>query len=329
MTPINDSIREDLANSLAFYEANYEVAGQWFLEAGNKTILKRQDGKRICRFCGQQESPTVTFRKDAHAVPESLGNKSLFSDYECDTCNENFGCTIENDFGNWSKPMRTLMRISGKKNKIPTLRKSKDGGWRIEYKENQLEINNFEGDPIYTVDEKNNLIRFSLRRDAYKPVGVLKTFFKMALTLMPEQDIPHYLHALAWLKMPYSLASKTTVPVMRSFVPGPLPNDKIALLLLRRKDDSAPVPYMIFIFMYANEMYQVLLASATKDAHLEKQQLNIPYHPTPYDLFASWPYGPTQRGPLDLSGAESIRGETFDLTMSFDSKIERDTPKSV
>src|SRR5690606_2268326 len=33
---------------------------------------------RICRFCFRR-APAVTFRNEAHAVPEFLGNKALFS----------------------------------------------------------------------------------------------------------------------------------------------------------------------------------------------------------------------------------------------------------
>jgi hypothetical protein len=58
-----------------------------------------------------------------------LGNKSVESTYECDACNEIFGKGIENDLGNWSKPMRTLARIRGKSG-VPTIKKTGDApGW--------------------------------------------------------------------------------------------------------------------------------------------------------------------------------------------------------
>lgn len=52
--------------------------------------------KRVCRFC-RQSYPIVTFKKTAHAISESLGNKLLFCYEECDKCNENFGKSIECD----------------------------------------------------------------------------------------------------------------------------------------------------------------------------------------------------------------------------------------
>ena len=98
--------------NINFYENSYDIIGQWFVRPGDKVVLGDMQN-RICRFCGKQP-PEVTFRKVAHAIPELLGNKSIESAYECDTCNQEFGSGIENDLGNWSKPMRTLIRIRGK-----------------------------------------------------------------------------------------------------------------------------------------------------------------------------------------------------------------------
>jgi hypothetical protein len=39
----------------------------------------------------------VSVLKEAHALPESISNKSLFTYYECDACNQAFGEGCEND----------------------------------------------------------------------------------------------------------------------------------------------------------------------------------------------------------------------------------------
>ncbi|MEB2489285.1 HNH endonuclease [Burkholderia multivorans] len=311
---------EQIKAALDFYGATYGLAGEWFLNVGEKIILKRRDGLRICRFCGLGDQD-VEFRKEAHALPEAMGNKSLFSEYECDRCNEIFGSTIEDDFGNWSKPMRTLMRISGKKG-VPSLRKGPNGGWRIDYKNSQLQVTAYESEPIFEVDEKNRRINFTLRRDAYTPIAVLKTLCKIALTVMPEDDVENYVDALAWLRQPHVSSPFSAIPVLRSFVPGPIPNDKIAIQLLRRKRDDIDVPYMFMVLMYGNEVYQVFLGSRTRDAHLNGKEGTFPFYPTPYDLVGNWPYGPIQRGPLHLSGAEVVRGDTCKMAMSFDQIID-------
>jgi hypothetical protein len=99
-----------VGEAFRFYEESYDGLGQWILAPGKRVFLGVKDN-RCCRFCGKR-SPEVSFRQDAHAISELMGNKSLFTYYECDACNKLFGDGIETDFGNWSKPMRTLARIS-------------------------------------------------------------------------------------------------------------------------------------------------------------------------------------------------------------------------
>jgi hypothetical protein len=70
----------------AYYEDRYRIAAAWSVRPGEKIFLGDKNS-RICRFCGQAK-PEVSFRKEAHALPESIGNKSLFTYYECDACNQ-------------------------------------------------------------------------------------------------------------------------------------------------------------------------------------------------------------------------------------------------
>lgn len=59
-------------------------------------IGEPQRDKRVCRFCGRS-MPDVKFKKVAHALSESIGNKHIINNEECDSCNENFSI-IEQDF---------------------------------------------------------------------------------------------------------------------------------------------------------------------------------------------------------------------------------------
>ncbi|MDE0360368.1 MAG: hypothetical protein OXI74_04280 [Rhodospirillaceae bacterium] len=128
-----------------FYVKYYGATEPLILRPGRKVVLGDRNN-RVCRFCEKSDSE-VAFRLDAHAMPEALGNKSLFTNYECDDCNQFFGCGIENDLGNWSKPSRTFARIAGK-NGVPTLKKGGAGqGWRIEHKTTGFHIKQYEHDP--------------------------------------------------------------------------------------------------------------------------------------------------------------------------------------
>ncbi len=96
-----------------FYEERYVGTHPLFLRPGKRLVLAAPD-PRVCRFC-RRGTASTPFRNDAHAIPQLLGNRTLFTREECDECNLFFGSTIENDLGNWTKPTRTFSRIKGKK----------------------------------------------------------------------------------------------------------------------------------------------------------------------------------------------------------------------
>lgn len=300
----------------AFYAANYEVLGSWRLQSGPKVILGDRTTKR-CRFCGKT-TPEATFDKVAHAIPESLGNKQLVSVYECDECNEKFGIGIENDLGNWSKPLRTLVRIRGKRG-VPTISQGKGGREsRIEFAGGALDIKDYEDNPIHEIDEAKKHITFKLKRDAYTPVAVLKAFVKIGLTLVPEEEISNFLHLLAWVN---SIDSSNTfadgIPVFNIFMPGPMPNDLLSACVLRRKSNEIEFPYAFLVLTYGNDFFQVLLPSQM-DEPLATKKMTMPPFPLP-GYAATDQFGPHVLRALRLQGRDVVRGEIVTIQMHYES----------
>jgi hypothetical protein len=107
---------------------------------------------------------------------------------------------------------------------VPTLKKESSGGWRVEHGPAGLEVTQYEDDPIAVVNEATNEIALTLRRDPYTPVAVLKAFTKMALSLLPEEELPHFRAAGAWIRnTDHKASSVKTFPVLHTFVPGDEP----------------------------------------------------------------------------------------------------------
>lgn len=249
--------------TLLFYMSNYELIVHHRLKVGNKVPLGDRKN-RVCRFCGKT-TPEVTFKKVAHAIPEGLGNKSLVSFYECDPCNEAFGNGIENDLGNWSKPMRTLARISGK-NGVPTLKRGGDQSWRIEYdRADGFKIASYEHDPIFELDEVNNMLTLKLRRESHIPLNVVKAFWKIAYTLLPDDELPNFAHVLNWITTPFMGFATGKMEVSCVFQPGPMPPDLLEVALMRRVDGETGLPYMLLALRYGNETFTVIVPSELKD----------------------------------------------------------------
>jgi hypothetical protein len=306
---------------IAFYDTHYDVIGEWLVRPGTKIVLGDKKN-RVCRFCGLQP-PKVKFSKVAHAIPEALGNKSVETEYECDTCNEFFGGGIEHDLGNWSKPMRTMARIRGKTG-VPTLKRGGATGWRIEYGETGFQIKSYEDDPVFTLDEANKTITFKLKRDPYTPVAVLKAFMKIGLTLMPEEEVQNFKPVIAWVKdknHTRKFAEKS--PIFYSFQPGPMPSDLIAAFVLRRKQGVTDCPYAFLVLGYGNEVFQVALPSQQHDAANNGKPVSMPPFPTPGSPDPER-FPLTGRGLLDLTGRDVVKGEVFPITMGYDDLIWND-----
>lgn len=93
----------------------------------------------VCRFCGENEKSK--FKKDAHIIPESLGNRFLISNFECDICNEKFS-VYEDALNKFIGPIRTLGFVKGKSKKgkrIPKFKNLKTN-LRIESSSNDKSI---------------------------------------------------------------------------------------------------------------------------------------------------------------------------------------------
>jgi hypothetical protein len=301
-----------------FYEQNYEGLGQWILVPGKKVFLGVRDN-RCCRFCGER-SPEVTFRQDAHAIPELLGNKSLFTYYECDACNELFGRGIENDLGNWSKPMRTLARIRGKTG-VPTIKRT-HRGFRIEGVSRGLHVTHGEADPVFEVDKDKREVTFKLPRDPYTPVAILKAFVKIGLALLPAEEIPNFQSALEWIRSEdHSIGVLFDWTVWHTFMPGAYRSDITAAMVFRRKRDAIDLPYAFFVLMYGNEMFQVFLPAPERDKHIEGKPLTIYRFPSLLDLQPS-DGGLPESGPLNLTGTTVVKDDVVTALLTYSQRLK-------
>jgi hypothetical protein len=279
-----------------FYDEHYVTVWRWEQDLDKKVVL-RSFRPGACRFCGQTE-PKVKFRKVAHAFPECTGNRTLTTEYECDDCNGFFGKGIEDDFGKWSLPQRILSGIRGKTNSLAI----KDKHWRLQHGYDGIVLSQDEGDPIVMVDEATQRMTLTLPQGPFTPVAVLKTFIKMALSVVPEGDLRNFVHAMEWIRNAdhQKALLSSAYRMLYTLVPGnePLANSAI---LLRRRSPHLSVPYMVFVFTYGNEAFQGFVPSQM-DAGRYGKSARLPFFPTKYDI------EPT----LELAG--SILRERIDLT---------------
>lgn len=303
-------------NAINYYMKNYDWSQPLFAIRGQKIFVgNRQNPK--CRFCGKDHAHT-TFRRKAHAIPQLLGNNSIFTNHECDECNQFFGSTIENDLGNWIKPSRSFARIRGKTG-VPSIKADRPGHrWRLDHDALGFHFKHFEGKTLCEVDEQEKRVTFNLQRDAFTPVAVLKAFIRIGLSLLPSEELSNFTHALSWVRDPdHTKPFVAQFPFFYTFQPGPLSAEHLSIILMRRKSSITNIPYAFMVLQVANFMYQVFLPTPTYDQPLQDRTLKI----TPFPMISASDqekYGTPICRNIDLCGKEKVRGEVVPITMGFE-----------
>lgn len=163
-----------------------------------------------CMFC---KKPFKFWgKKDtAHAVPECLGNKKLINFCECYECNHLFGEIAENHLGKFIMPYRIINETFGKgKYRNVVKDKSEDdnlsyGTYRFEQKKNApvfqsktFDVHNMLIEKVgaMKLEMTKNGAKFSIPRQKYEPQMVYVSLLKIAYTLLPIAELPHYIKGI-------------------------------------------------------------------------------------------------------------------------------------
>lgn len=152
-------------------------------------------GNRHCRYCPCTDDGK--FSKDAHAISEALGNKHVFSNEECDDCNEYFSHKEEN-FLRLMDVRRVLYRISGK-----------GANSRVVKGKNFVIRPNVKHEPmIYLKKEMlpegvDETITFPMKLEPVSAIvneDIYKALVKYVVGLLPGDELPHFGNTIEWLK---------------------------------------------------------------------------------------------------------------------------------
>jgi hypothetical protein len=303
---------------LDFYIRNYGIAAEWALRPDSRFTLGDRDN-RVCRFCGKTK-PEVTFRKDAHALPESIGNKGLFTNYECDNCNQAFGHGCENDFGNWSLPSRKMQRIKGKYG-VPSIKLGPENAWRIDQFPTGLKVNVDETEGFLHDDSDAKTLTFHLKRPPYRPAKVAQAFFKMALSVMPGAELENFRILLDWMKPGDVQKMAAPTPVIHTFAGGAWPTDLVRVAVLTRNSDEIEMPYCFFILALGNEMFQVAIPSTERDGYLcGKKLAPLPSFPFCNDEAV---VSTSSVRNLVLFSDDLVKDDEIKITLSYGDRVDR------
>ena len=259
---------KDIENIIEFYDKYYVSCTQTLNK--NIKIYLGENKNKTCRFCGKS-TPDVKFSKLAHALPELIGNKSLFSNYECDTCNEVFANSIEDNLSKFLGVGRTLFQIRGKKG-IPKYKSNKKNV-KIQFTD-ELIIEASDKSEDISLNEKT--MSLTISKQKYIPILVYKCFVKMALSLLGEAELKNFSRTVRWLN-PNDNVNITTKSLLCiiSISPSYMSSDMIHTYLFKRKNDSDLVPYMSFFIMFSCYSFQIFIPFSEKDKHIINKDLEL------------------------------------------------------
>jgi len=286
---------------------NYAIASNCRLSGVPKKHLGDKHNRR-CRFCGRVRGPhekTNPFKNEAHAIPEFIGNESLITYEECNDCNAFFSANLENNLSEFINPLRTVLGMGGKSG-VP---KYKSVTSRIERTGDHMDIKQVVGDPIARIDEENNALHMPLTVKTFVPVALYKCLTKMALTIMPAAELPAFANAIEWIRTPDHNANLGCFEghwCYFYFIPGPQFYQHAWATLLRRVDDRAHLPHMLFIIGTMNIIFLSMVPLSSKDDFLQGQEFYFPRLGLP--VGAWYEFGPATVQKIPLSSADKLRG---------------------
>jgi hypothetical protein len=269
---------------LAIFWKLYEVEQKFHAGLGGhkKPVIwgKVEKDKRVCRFC-RSDIATTTFNKKAHAIPALIGNKTLFTHYECDQCNEIFG-RYENELGNFAGIWHTLSLVNGRRG-VP----------KFKHDKNQFFITGEEGKINIFIDKsqkgkkgqaqiKNGRLSIDTFKLPFVPMDALKSFIKIALTFMDEKTLSDYDKTRRWLVG--QIENKDIEMHPYFFVPRARAKKMLKspmVMLMRKRTGLKEMPFAIpqhsLLVFYGIFMYQIYIPfHRNEEVEFRKGKLFLP-----------------------------------------------------
>ena len=264
------------SESMKYFCENYDVIkAHDFSQYSKKTYSYQADMPKRCLFCGKPIDET-SFKNDAHAIPEFLGNHFLLTPHECDACNSKFAYAYEDQLSKFTLPERSLCQVDGKKRRVPTY-KSDKGDLRFESpKEGAIQIKVQES--LFGLDEKNKVVGMPMSSQKYVPLRAYKAFVRMILNIVEfEYAKIHLQHLIDWINdVDLSVMESFYKPLelIRGFIPGPMPLQSMRVELYQRKDirPIENVPFLQFVYGYCNTIYQIFVFTDVDIKRIEHEE---------------------------------------------------------
>jgi hypothetical protein len=274
----------------------------------SKRSLKPR-GERVCLFCGRRE-PEAKFATLSHLVPQLIGNGEMYSDFECDACNENFSY-LENDLAEYLGVSRSFSGIA-----VPgSVRGFKGKGLRTKSL-------SFNGERILFVDPRDlnqdgHKHVISYTKNPFVPSRVFKALLKSALSVLPKADIQdNYQYALHYLAGRKDIQSGALINGYNLSFTTHLP---LHILHFHKRNKDEKIHTDVVVFNFQNRLISVPIPAHRDDIEYGEDGSFSVVPPPPYffnaeTMASSMPV----HFSTDLCSTEKVTDEQEHITVSVD-----------
>lgn len=281
-----------------------------------KSSLKPK-AERRCRFC-KNAQPDTTFEKKAHIIPNLLGNRHYLWDEECDTCNELFS-KFETNLAYFMGIDRTLYDIKGG-DKAPVFSSQDANVEARRFNENFMFIHRNDLEKGFEFDTEAGKFDINVDRRPFIPAYVYNAFLKIALSILPESDVPEYSAAYRYLldRNDYgALTGPRRIIITKINYGYPDPH----AALYRRITSDTRYPLLLLALYVQNFMFQIAFPLHEDELCGSPRDIIVPYAPY-VDVTENIPEPIiVQRREEDLHGTEPVRDKDKYLYMTFDPEV--------
>ncbi len=301
---------------LTFYSESYDTLLFRDFDPGAKKEVLGKKGS-ACRFC-LRSKPEVKFSADAHVIPAFVGNKVLFTRYECNECNARFS-EFEDDLAKMTMGDRALAQVPKRKG----FASLKPQGKKSSFERGQkgVIIKQYLDEGIFTLDSENSQLVTTYETQPFRSLGAYKALAKAAFTLLPDGELANFQELRLWLNEKDVVTRKVYANkghwCFHTFVPGPSPFPNPIVALMRRKQ-NIEAPYLLFFLAFGNWTYQIFVPCPEMDRVMEGKALQIVRYPHLYMLQPWLAKGRVQQAEIYMDAAER-KSESRTLRMRYDS----------
>lgn len=246
----------------------YEIENTLVKSKREKVYLGIRNSK-ICRFC-KRDSTQTTFKKQAHIIPEFMGNKYFFSNFECDQCNDLFS-HYETSLSSYGGILNTFSKIKGKKGYAKHKGTYEKTETNVENDNVIMRIHKLDlADTIKSVkyDDTTGSMTFNTTKDSFIPLHAYKGLVKIAFCMLSNNEVSDYELTRKWLINESDLDLTTNKPLLHLFqkIGGRLFPHPWAILLKKKQQIAIePCPTHTMLIFYGIFAFQIFIPGNYND----------------------------------------------------------------